>query len=104
MTGSEIFLTAAIKVVIAFALLLNITILLVWFERKIVADLQNRVGPNRAGPWGLLQTVADGMKLLFKESVTPRRVEFALYIAAPVMALIPALLIFLVVPIGRPCG
>lgn len=102
MTGWETFLTAAIKVVIAFALLLNITILLVWFERKVVADLQNRIGPNRAGPWGLLQTVADGLKLLFKESVTPRKVEFGLYIAAPVAALIPALLIFLVVPIGRP--
>lgn len=102
MTGWETFLTAAIKVVLAFALLLNVTILLVWFERKVVADLQNRIGPNRAGPWGLLQTVADGMKLLFKESVTPRKVEFALYIAAPVAALIPALLIFLVVPIGRP--
>lgn len=102
MTGWETFLTAAIKVVIAFAILLNITILLVWFERKVVADLQNRIGPNRAGPWGLLQTVADGIKLLFKESVTPRKVEFALYIAAPVAALIPALLIFLVIPIGAP--
>ena len=102
MSGWETFLTAAIKVVVAFALLLNITILLVWFERKVVADLQNRIGPNRAGPWGLLQTVADGVKLLFKESVTPRKVEFGLYIAAPVAALIPALLIFLVVPIGRP--
>jgi len=102
MTGWETFLTAAIKVVIAFALLLNITIILVWFERKAVADLQNRIGPNRAGPWGLLQTVADGVKLLFKESVTPRKVEFGLYIAAPVAALVPALLIFLVVPIGRP--
>ncbi|NND03099.1 MAG: NADH-quinone oxidoreductase subunit NuoH [Acidimicrobiia bacterium] len=102
MTGWETFLTAAIKVVLAFALLLNITILVVWFERKVVADLQNRIGPNRAGPFGILQTVADGMKLLFKESVTPRKVEFGPYIAAPIAALIPALLIFLVVPIGRP--
>ncbi len=102
MTGWEIFLTAAIKTVAAFAFLLTLTIILVWFERKTVADLQNRIGPNRAGPWGLLQTVADGAKLLFKESVTPRKVEFGLYIAAPVAALVPALLIFLVVPIGRP--
>jgi NADH-quinone oxidoreductase subunit H len=101
-TGWETFLTAAIKVVIAFALLLNITIFLVWFERKAVADLQNRIGPSRAGPWGILQTLADGVKLLFKESVTPRKVEYGLYIAAPIAALVPALLIFLVVPIGRP--
>ena len=102
MTGLETFLTAAIKVVIAFALLLNITIVLVWFERKVVADMQNRLGPVRAGPYGLLQTVADGLKLMFKESVTPRKVEFALYIAAPVAALLPALLVFLVIPIGKP--
>ncbi len=102
MTGWETLLTAAIKVAVAFALLLSLTIVLVWFERKIVADMQNRLGPTRAGPYGMLQTVADGVKLLFKESVTPRRVEFALYIAAPIAALVPALLIFLVIPIGRP--
>jgi NADH-quinone oxidoreductase subunit H len=102
MTGWETFLTAAIKTVAAFGFLLTLTIILVWFERKTVADLQNRIGPNRAGPWGLLQTVADGAKLLFKESVTPRKVEFGLYIAAPVAALVPALLVFMVVPIGRP--
>ena len=85
-----------------FALLLTVVILLVWIERKVVADMQNRIGPDRAGPWGILQTVADGLKLIFKESMTPRKVEFALYIAAPIAALVPALLIFLVVPIGRP--
>ncbi|HEX9855815.1 MAG TPA: NADH-quinone oxidoreductase subunit NuoH [Acidimicrobiia bacterium] len=102
MTGLEIFLEAGVKVIVAFALLLNITILVIWFERKVVADMQNRIGPNRAGPYGMLQTVADGLKLLFKENVTPHKVEFALYIAAPVVALLPALLIFLVIPIGRP--
>ncbi len=102
MSGWETFITAAIKAVAAFGFLLTLTIILVWFERKTVADLQNRIGPNRAGPWGLLQTVADGAKLLFKESVTPRKVEFGLYIAAPVAALVPALLIFMVIPIGRP--
>ncbi len=102
MTGWETFLTAAIKVVIAFAFLLNVTILLIWFERKVVADMQNRLGPMRAGPYGLLQTVADGIKLLLKESVTPRKVDFGPYIAAPIAALIPALLIFLVIPVGKP--
>jgi NADH-quinone oxidoreductase subunit H len=102
LTGWEIFLEAAIKVVAVFAMLLTATIFLVWIERKVVADMQNRVGPDRAGPFGILQTVADGVKLIFKENVTPRRVEFGLYIAAPILALIPALLIFMVIPIGRP--
>ncbi|MBT8198688.1 MAG: NADH-quinone oxidoreductase subunit NuoH [Acidimicrobiia bacterium] len=98
----EVFIEAAIKSVIVFGLLLTVTIFLVWIERKVVADMQNRVGPNRAGPWGILQTVADGIKLIFKEPITPRMVQFGLYLAAPIAALIPALLIFLVIPIGRP--
>ncbi len=96
------FWPALIKVVAAFALLLIIVLLMVWIERKIVADMQNRVGPSRAGPFGILQTLADGLKLLFKESLTPRKVEFGLYLAAPIAALVPAMLIFLVLPVGRP--
>ncbi len=102
MTGWETFIEAAIKVVAAFALLLVNTLLLVWFERKVVSDMQNRIGPTRAGPWGVLQTLADGLKLFFKESMTPRKADFVPYILAPVAALIPSLLIFLVIPIGRP--
>jgi len=102
LSGWEIFLEAAIKVVAIFIMLLVTVILLVWIERKVVADMQNRIGPSRAGPFGILQTVADGTKLLFKESMTPRKVDFPLYIIAPIAALVPALLIFLVVPIGRP--
>ena len=102
MTGWEIFLDAAIRVVLVFGLLLTVTLLVVWFERKVVADMQNRMGPMRAGPFGILQTVADGVKLLFKENITPRKAEVWLYLAAPIAALIPALLIFLVIPIGRP--
>jgi NADH-quinone oxidoreductase subunit H len=100
--GTELFIEAAIKVVAAFSLLLTVVLLLVWMERKIVADMQNRIGPSRAGPFGVLQTLADGVKLLFKESMTPHKAEFMPYIAAPIAALLPALLIFLVVPIGRP--
>ncbi len=98
----DTFIEAAIKVVAAFGLLLVNTLLLVWAERKIVADMQNRVGPDRAGPFGILQTVADGLKLFFKENVTPRRVELGTYLLAPVAAMLPALLVFLVIPIGRP--
>jgi len=98
----EDFIVAAVKVVIAFALLFTVVLILVWAERRIVAFMQNRLGPTRAGPFGILQTLADGMKLFFKESMTPNRAEVVLYLAAPVMALIPALLIFLVIPIGAP--
>lgn len=93
---------AAVKVVIAFAFLFTVVLLLVWAERRIVAFMQNRLGPTRAGPIGILQTLADGLKLVFKESLTPNRVEIVLYLAAPIMALLPALLIFLVIPVGAP--
>jgi len=99
---ANIWFTGAVKVVAAFALLLVVVILLVWIERKVVADMQNRIGPNRAGPWGILQTVADGLKLLFKESVIPRKVQLGVYLAAPIAAMVPAFLIFLVIPVGRP--
>ena len=90
------------RVVVVFALLMGVCTLLVWFERKVVADMQNRVGPDRAGPWGILQTVADGVKLFFKEQVTPRKVELGLYLAAPLLAAVSAFLMFMVVPFGRP--
>ena len=96
----DTFIEAVIKVVAVFALLLVNTLLLIWAERKIVADMQNRIGPARAGPWGILQTLADGLKLFFKEQITPRKVELGVYLMAPILALIPALLIFLNIPIG----
>ncbi|MGB9359336.1 MAG: NADH-quinone oxidoreductase subunit NuoH [Acidimicrobiia bacterium] len=98
----EDFIVAGVKVLIAFAFLFGVVLLLVWAERRIVAFMQNRIGPNRAGPIGILQTLADGVKLMFKESMTPDRAEVVLYLAAPVMALLPALLIFLVIPVGAP--
>ncbi len=98
----EDFIVAAIKVLIAFAFLFGVVILLIWVERRLVAFMQNRLGPTRAGPFGILQTLADGIKLMFKESMTPDRVDVVLYLAAPVMALLPALMIFLVIPVGAP--
>lgn len=93
---------ALVKVVAAFAILLVNTLILVWFERRVVAFMQNRIGPNRAGPLGVLQTLADGIKLFFKEQITPRKVELGMYLAAPLAAMVPAFLIFLVIPIGEP--
>jgi NADH-quinone oxidoreductase subunit H len=91
-----------LRVVLVFGLLLVATVVNVWAERKIVADMQSRIGPQRAGPWGILQTVADGLKLFFKESVTPRKVELGMYLLAPFLAVVPAFLIFMMVPFGAP--
>ena len=91
-----------LRVVLAFVLLLVATIINVWAERKVLADMQSRIGPQRAGPWGILQTVADGLKLFFKESVTPRKVELGMYLLAPFLAVVPAFLIFMMVPFGAP--
>lgn len=68
-------------------------------ERKFIARLQARIGPNRAGPFGLLQPVADGLKLIFKESVTPAKVDKVAFFLAPALAVIPALTIFAVIPL-----
>jgi NADH-quinone oxidoreductase subunit H len=101
MDGVDVLIVVA-QVLMAFGLLLLVTPLNIWLERKIVADFQNRIGPDRAGPWGLLQTLADALKLLFKESITPRNVHLGMFVAAPFLAVIPAFLIFLNIPWGRP--
>jgi NADH-quinone oxidoreductase subunit H len=91
---------AAAKVAIAFGALLVATMLVVWFERKVIADMQSRVGPNRWGPFGLLQTLADGIKLFFKEDFRPATADRWTYALAPIMAMVPSFLAFAVVPVG----
>jgi NADH-quinone oxidoreductase subunit H len=93
-------LLAALKVVIAFVALLVVTMLVVWAERKVIADMQARVGPNRWGPFGILQTLADGIKLFFKEDLRPRDADRWTYALAPIAAMVPSFLAFAVVPIG----
>lgn len=89
-----------VKANIVLGVLLTNTILLIWFERKVVAGMQSRVGPDRAGPFGLLQTVADAIKLLLKEQILPTKADRAMYLLAPIIALVPSFLIFMIIPLG----
>ena len=98
--GFAEILIVLIKVLIAFAGLMVGVMLMVWFERKLVADMQNRIGPNRAGPFGILQTLADGIKLFFKEELSPAKSDPFVYRLAPFLALVPAFLVFSVIPIA----
>ncbi|HYD11164.1 MAG TPA: complex I subunit 1 family protein, partial [Acidimicrobiales bacterium] len=90
----------AVKALIAFTFVIVGVILLIWFERKVISDMQNRIGPNRAGPWGLLQTLADGIKLIFKEDSNPREADKLVFRLAPYLSVAPAFLTFCIVPIG----
>ena len=98
--GFSIVLVVVVKVVLAFVFLMIAVLLMVWFERKVIAGMQNRVGPNKAGPFGLLQTLADGIKLFFKEDLLPERADRFVFKLAPYLSLVPAFLVFTVIPIG----
>jgi NADH-quinone oxidoreductase subunit H len=88
------------RVMAIFAALLVAVMLVIWMERKVVADMQMRVGPNRAGPLGILITLADGIKLFFKEGITPVTADVPVYLAAPITSMVPAMLAFAVIPFG----
>jgi NADH-quinone oxidoreductase subunit H len=90
----------AIKVLVAFAALMVAVMLMIWFERKAISDMQSRIGPQRWGPFGILQTLADGIKLFFKEDLVPRDSNRIVFKMAPYLVLIPALLTFCIVPVG----
>jgi NADH-quinone oxidoreductase subunit H len=92
---------SVIKSVITLLVLLTAVAYTVWLERKVVGRMQNRWGPTRVGPFGLLQPAADGIKFLFKEDLTPPHVYKPLYIAAPLLAVICALTSISVIPIGN---
>jgi NADH-quinone oxidoreductase subunit H len=89
-----------LKVLVVFVIGLVATMFMVWFERRVVAGMQNRIGPNKTGPFGLLQTLADGTKLFFKEDLIPDRADRFVFRLAPFMALVPAFLSFAIIPLG----
>ena len=89
-----------IKSIVLVLLLLGGFAYLTLYERKALARIQSRVGPNRAGPWGILQPIADAIKLIFKEELVPAKADKVLFFLAPVVTLVPALVITAVIPWG----
>ncbi len=92
----------SIKAGLAFAVLFLAIAFVTWLERRVAAWIQNRIGPNRVGPQGLFQPIADGLKNLVKEELLPGEANKVLFIMAPAMAFIPSLLLFAVIPFAAP--
>ncbi len=101
MTLGTFILVSLVKILLALFILLTAVAYTVWLERKVVGHIQNRWGPTRVGPFGLLQPMADGVKFLFKEDLTPPHVYKPLYIAAPMIAVVFALTSIAVIPVGN---
>jgi len=89
-----------LKVLMVFAFLMLTTLLMIWAERRVIGRMQQRPGPNRAGKYGLLQSLMDGIKLPLKEDIVPRGVDKLLFVAAPAIAAIPAFISFAIIPFG----
>jgi len=91
---------SAVKVLIVFGFVLAGVPLIVWMERKVIGHMQDRIGPQRVGPFGLLQTIADGIKLFFKEDLVPAGADKVVFIIAPALPVITAFLALCVIPFG----
>jgi NADH-quinone oxidoreductase subunit H len=100
LSNGTFFIVSIIKILIFIGALLTIVAYTVWLERKVVGHIQNRWGPSRVGPFGLLQPLADGLKFIFKEDLTPPYVHKFLYLLAPVLALSTALISISLIPVG----
>ncbi|HTD49167.1 MAG TPA: NADH-quinone oxidoreductase subunit H, partial [Acidimicrobiia bacterium] len=96
----SVLFVVLIKVVIAFVILLVSVMLYIWGMRKVIADMQNRIGPDKAGPFGILQTLADGIKLFFKEQSMPITADKPVFLLAPFVSALAAFLAFAIVPFG----
>jgi NADH-quinone oxidoreductase subunit H len=96
----DTFLVPLLKIVIVLnATLVGVTYM-VLLERKVIAWAQSRLGPMRVGPYGILQPVADAVKLMIKEDITPVRADKWVFTAAPIIAMVPALIVYAVIPFG----
>lgn len=89
-----------VKAVLIFAFLVVLTLFNIWFERRVVARMQHRIGPNVNGPFGLLQSLADGVKLALKEDIIPKAADRVVYLLAPIITVIPAFVAWAVIPFG----
>jgi len=98
--GHDAWWIVLLKVLIIFLFLMLGTLFMIWAERKVIGRMQQRPGPNRAGKFGLLQSLMDGIKLPLKEDIIPRGVDKVLFILAPAIASIPAFISFAVIPWG----
>jgi NADH-quinone oxidoreductase subunit H len=98
--NSTLLLEWVIKSALILVFLLAGFAYLTLFERRVLARMQVRIGPNRAGPWGLLQPVADGLKLIFKEELIPDKADKLIFVLAPIITVVPALIVLAVLPFG----
>ena len=98
--GNDPGAVIAVKVVGIFVIMVLMTLFTIWAERRVVGRMQMRIGPNRVGPFGLLQSLMDGVKLALKEEIIPKGVHMAVYVIAPVIAATTAFLTFAVIPLG----
>jgi NADH-quinone oxidoreductase subunit H len=89
-----------VKTLLVFVFLMINTLLVIWFERRVIGRMQQRPGPNRTGPFGLLQTLADGVKLALKEDLTPKNADKIVFILAPIIAGSMAFVSFAIIPMG----
>src|ERR1700743_1083919 len=98
--NQQIWWLVLLKVGIVFVFLLLTTIFMIWFERRVIGRMQNRPGPTRAGPWGLLQPVADALKLPLKEDIVPTTVDKLVFFIAPIIAAGTSFIAFAIIPWG----
>ncbi len=98
--GHDPWWVIGLKAVMVFLVLVLLTLFNIWWERRVVARMQHRIGPNVNGPFGLLQSLADGAKLMFKEDLIPKAADKVVFVLAPVIAVVPAFVTFSVIPFG----
>jgi NADH-quinone oxidoreductase subunit H len=96
----DVFWLIILKTIVVFAFLMVMTLFMIWAERRVVARMQQRLGPNRVGPFGILQGLADGIKLALKEDLIPSAADRIVFILAPIISAIPAFMAFAVIPFG----